>query len=88
MKKVFAGLAVCLLIGVATAGDEATKKELKKFKGTWTVVSAEEGGQKAPEGEISEDRVVFEGDKITHKKGDKNAAAFVFGQAHRMMAAE
>ena len=72
MKKVFAGLTVCLLLGVATAGDEATKKELKKFKGTWSVVSVTENGKKPPEEKTKDVQFTFDGDKITVKHGDKS----------------
>ena len=70
MKKLFVVLTVGLLVGVATGGDDA-KKELKKFAGTWSVVSAEEKGEKVPEGEVSDVRLEFSAEKLTYKKGDQ-----------------
>jgi uncharacterized protein (TIGR03067 family) len=71
VKKLLVVLTVGLLFGVASAGDDA-KKELKKFEGTWSVVSAEKGGEKAPDNDISKIKLVFSGEKITYKEGDES----------------
>jgi uncharacterized protein (TIGR03067 family) len=70
VKKLLVVLTVGLLFGVATAGEDA-KKALKKFEGTWSVVSVEKDGKKAPEGEISDVQCVFSGENLSFKKGDK-----------------
>jgi uncharacterized protein (TIGR03067 family) len=71
VKKLLVVLTVGLLFGVASAGDDA-KKELKKFEGTWSVVSAEHDGKKAPEEKLSAVRFVFSGENITFKEGEKS----------------
>jgi uncharacterized protein (TIGR03067 family) len=56
--------------GVVAGGD--AKGDLKKFEGTWSVVSAKKGGKDAPEEEkIKDVRLTFSGDKLTIKHGDK-----------------
>jgi uncharacterized protein (TIGR03067 family) len=55
--------------GFAVGGD--AQKELKKFAGTWSVVSAQKDGKDAPENEIKDIRFTFSGDKITFMHGDK-----------------
>ena len=70
------GKAVVLLAvvfasaGVVAGGD--AKGDLKKFAGTWSIVSAQKGGKDAPENEIKELRLVFHGDKFTAKFGEKS----------------
>src|SRR5262249_51444300 len=51
--------------------DEAVKKELQKFEGTWIMVSAERNGEKSPEEAIKGFRVIIKGDKVTFKAGDQ-----------------
>ena|SRR5947209_5184092 len=69
------GKAVVLLAvaftsaGVVAGGD--AKGDLKKFAGTWSVVSAVKGGKDAPENEIKDIRFIFSEDKMTFKKGDE-----------------
>jgi uncharacterized protein (TIGR03067 family) len=53
--------------------DAAAKEELKKFAGTWTVVSAETDGKKAPEDAVKGIKVVVEGDKVTIYDRDRVA---------------
>src|SRR3954452_19127182 len=70
------GKAVVLLAVVfgsagAVAGGDA-KGDLKKFAGTWSVESAQKGGKPGPENEIKELRLVFSGDKVTAKIGEKS----------------
>src|SRR5262249_10140482 len=64
----FVALLGGLLVGAATAGDDA-KKELKKFEGTWSVVSAAKFGKNVPEKEIKNVKFVFEGEKMTVDDG-------------------
>ena len=49
---------------------EAIKKELKKFEGTWTMLYAERNGVLAREEAIKNIRVIIKGDKFTIKEGD------------------
>jgi uncharacterized protein (TIGR03067 family) len=56
----------------APADDKAdVEKELKKFHGTWTFVSVEVGGQKAPADQLKDTTITFEGEKHTVKLGDQ-----------------
>jgi uncharacterized protein (TIGR03067 family) len=71
VKKVLVGLFAVLLVGVATAGDDA-KKALKQLEGTWSVVSVVERGKKVPADNLAEVQFVIAGDKLTMKKGDKS----------------
>jgi uncharacterized protein (TIGR03067 family) len=51
--------------------DDAGKKELEKFKGTWIFVSMERDGKKdEPKGDEAP-TITFDGDKFTVKVGDK-----------------
>jgi uncharacterized protein (TIGR03067 family) len=56
--------------GVVAGGD--AKADLKKLAGTWSVVSAQKGGKDAPENDIKELRLIFNGDKFTARFGDKS----------------
>jgi len=56
------------------AGGDA-KGDLKKFAGTWSVVSAQKGGKELPENEVKEIRFIFSEDKMTFKKGDETKEA-------------
>ena len=48
-----------------------SKKELKKFQGTWTFESVEAGGKELPADLFKGMTVTFEGDKYSVKMGDK-----------------
>ncbi len=62
--------AALLLLGsigssfAAEVGGEDAKKELKKFQGTWVMVSGELGGKKAADEHVSRSKIVYEGDKL------------------------
>jgi uncharacterized protein (TIGR03067 family) len=58
-------IAVVFLAGADAGKDDAAKKEIDKFQGTWVVVSAEREGQ--PLDDIKDDKVTFSGDKMTIK---------------------
>ncbi len=70
IKAVVLLAAVFASAGVVAGGD--AKADLKKFEGTWSVASAQKGGKEAQEGEIKQLRIVFTGDKITLKFGEKS----------------
>src|SRR5262245_54585921 len=61
MRKLLLFVAVGALAGVASAGDDAAKKEMKKLEGSWTVVGLEQGGKKEPEDKIKGMKCVFSG---------------------------
>jgi uncharacterized protein (TIGR03067 family) len=53
-------------------GDDKAKKDEEAILGTWTVVSFEEGGKKAPDEAIKETTVKFTADgKMTVKRGEQ-----------------
>src|SRR5262245_43908071 len=51
-------LAVCLLVA-ADGGDEDVKKELKKFEGTWVLVSGERDGKKIADDDVKKSKIVM-----------------------------
>jgi uncharacterized protein (TIGR03067 family) len=65
-------IAVTLLLLGATGlsfaaevvGKDA-KNELKKFQGTWVMVSGEMDGKKAADEHVSRSKIIYEGNKIT-----------------------
>ncbi len=64
-RRIWAGLAVALLLGADTPKDDAVKSETAKLQGTWRVLSADRDGTKAPDDEIKKTTLVFKGDKLT-----------------------
>lgn len=56
---------------LASGGNAAVEKELKKLQGTWTFESVEAGGKKSPGDAFKGMTVVFEADKYSVKMGDK-----------------
>jgi uncharacterized protein (TIGR03067 family) len=71
-------LAVGLLLAADHTKDDAVKKEMAKFQGTWKFVSMEVEGQKKPPDDFNKYTVVFKGDKWTVSEGDKIAAKVTF----------
>jgi uncharacterized protein (TIGR03067 family) len=62
-------VAALVAAGTAGAGDTA-RKELERFRGTWKVAKAEEGGRPAPDERVQGTRITFAGDKLTMKERD------------------
>lgn len=58
------------LPAAAEQKDDAAKKELEKFQGTWKFVSMEEDGKQAPKSDAP-NTITFTGDKFAVKMGDK-----------------
>src|SRR5688572_4744496 len=54
-----------LLVGAATAADDATKKDLARMEGRWQIVSGEEDGNPSPDNLIEQFRMDIKGDRIT-----------------------
>src|SRR5262249_62401285 len=57
------------LAAVAVADDAADKKDKEKLQGTWPAVSGEKKGKE--DAGAKEHALIFEGDKISIKRGDK-----------------
>jgi uncharacterized protein (TIGR03067 family) len=58
--------------------DDATKKDMAKFQGTWTVVEIERNGEKDPEDRIKDIKLTVNGNKRTLKRGDEVVAQSTF----------
>jgi len=67
MKKCMLGV---LVVGLLVAADDKKDDAKDKLKGTWTFVSMEQGGQKAPEDVVKTMSMTFDGDKVTFKRGN------------------
>jgi len=72
MKKTLLGV---LAIGLLVAADDKKDDVKDKLQGTWTVVSVERAGKKAPDDEIKGASLTFEGDKVTFKRGNDTKSA-------------
>ena len=64
-------VGVVVLIAAADATEEAVKKEIAKLQVTWSVVSSERGGDKAPENKIKMVKLTFQKDKLIAQQPDK-----------------
>jgi uncharacterized protein (TIGR03067 family) len=60
--------AVVLLLG-ADAKEDAAKKDRERLQGTWSVVSAERGGEKVPEAQAQKMKLEIKGDTVTVQTG-------------------
>lgn len=82
MKRFFGMLLV--LASVALAGgaddkkDNAAQEELKKFDGTWALVSLEIDGKPVPAHVVKDGKLVVKSDKATFFKGDQVTAGTTF----------
>lgn len=68
--------------GLLMAGDDlkddAVKKEMAKFQGTWKFVSMEVDGKQKPDEDFKKYTVVLQGDQWTVSEGDKIVAKVTF----------
>jgi uncharacterized protein (TIGR03067 family) len=71
MKKLFAILAIGLLIGAEAPGGDADKE----LQGRWRYVSFEMDGQKMPPEQLAKMTITFTGDKWVVREGDKIVVA-------------
>jgi uncharacterized protein (TIGR03067 family) len=68
--KIMLIAATVLLLGsigscfAAEVGGEDAKNELKKFQGTWVMVSGEMGGKQAADEHVKQGKIIYEGNKI------------------------
>jgi len=67
-------LAVSFAAAANSSNDDAIKKELNKFQGTWLLVSAETDGKKTPDEVVKTIKVVIDGNKHTVYRGDEALA--------------
>jgi uncharacterized protein (TIGR03067 family) len=78
-RVVLAVLTVGLLFGVGAtgnAGEKAGKKDEERLQGTWSVVSGEKSGEKAPEDEIKDVTITFDAGGKVMVKGLKGNQEF------------
>jgi uncharacterized protein (TIGR03067 family) len=61
-------LAVGLLIAAADPKDDAAKKDLEKFQGKWTLISAERDGKKTPQKEVKKIKLTIQANKFILQK--------------------
>jgi uncharacterized protein (TIGR03067 family) len=59
-----------LLIASVSAGDDS-KTDLDKMQGTWSIVSNEQDGQKAPAEQYKNTRILFDRDRYEVRQGDE-----------------
>jgi uncharacterized protein (TIGR03067 family) len=73
MKR-YAILILILTVGLLPAADDpkqaAVQKELGRLHGQWELVSVEKDGKTSPPDTFKGERVLFQGDQRTVKKGD------------------
>ncbi len=81
-RQLLAALVAGLVLVVAAPADggeqDAVKKEMAKFQGTWKFVSMEVEGKKSADEAINKYTVVFKGDQWTVSEGEKVAAQVTF----------
>src|SRR5205809_798353 len=64
-------LSVVLLLAAAGAKDDAAKKDLEKFQGKWTLISAQRDGKKTPDEEAKKITLAIQGSKfVLYKDGE------------------
>jgi uncharacterized protein (TIGR03067 family) len=65
------------LFAAGVTGEDA-QKELKKFEGTWVMVSGEQGGKKVADEHVSRSKIIFTGDKGQIIVPNQTAETIVF----------
>jgi uncharacterized protein (TIGR03067 family) len=60
-----------LTLAAGAADDDAVKKEVEKFQGSWSAVSLEQDGQRAPAQALTSVKLIFKGDEYIQKMGDR-----------------
>src|SRR5438876_6959080 len=65
MRWCIVALAAFVLLPLVTAGDDAAKKEIERFRGTWKFESIELEGQAAPPENFKDVRLIIDGEKFT-----------------------
>src|SRR5437660_163197 len=67
MRKCLLVLAAVALLPLVVAGDDDTKKELERFRGTWRFESIEMEGKAVPADVLKDAVLTLDGDKFTVK---------------------
>src|SRR5438445_759638 len=67
-------VATSLVLAADGLNEDAVKKELERFQGTWQLISAETNGKKTPDEIVTKIKVVIKGNKHTVYFGDKSLA--------------
>jgi uncharacterized protein (TIGR03067 family) len=71
MRKALAlGLCAALTWAVGTSTAEEKKFDAAKLSGKWTIVSGMKSGEKVPEGNLKNQKVEIDKDKLTMTGGD------------------
>ena len=73
-KCILTLVGVVFLTTLSSAGEDAVKVELKKFEGTWQLVSSSKDGKATADEIVKKIRVVIKGSKHTVYFGDDVAA--------------
>ena len=63
----FALIAAVVLIA-ANTGDDAAKKDLEKFQGNWSLISAERDGKKTPEEDAKKIKLTIQGNQFVLRR--------------------
>jgi len=69
MRILSLALAAGLLLAADNPAEEAVKKELEKFEGTWRYVAMEIEGAKAEEKDYKDYKLILKGDQFTTTDG-------------------
>src|SRR5262245_59127791 len=74
MKRPFILVAGCsLLLAAAEAEEKKPVGDQEKIQGTWALVSGERYGKPLPEEVVKHVKLIFSGNKLTTKTGDRLA---------------
>ena len=71
-KSVLFVVVAGLLVAADQPKEEAVKKELDRFKGTWKIVSLEMNGQKTPAEGFEKARLILKGDQFKMTMGEES----------------
>jgi uncharacterized protein (TIGR03067 family) len=71
MTRIAIGLLVMLLAGAQTPQEDAVKKDLKGFQGTWVIAALEVNGKEVAVDKLEGTSVTVKGDRYTVKIKDK-----------------
>src|SRR5436309_862963 len=69
MLRILSVAVASTLLVSAARGDDSAKADQDKLKGTWTLTSLEQGGRKDTNAALQGDKLTFEGNAYTLKRG-------------------
>lgn len=64
----FGQVALVLVLIAADTGDDLAKKDLEKFQGNWSLISAEQDGKKMPDDQANKIKLTIQGHKFVLRK--------------------